>query len=160
MAGLPDLLAIAAERDAIRDGRLLLDDPDKIKPLVDRAADVLRSSLNQTFAAYQSEYGHCTDEINSAQEWARLAPEDRAAILRDVELATPEKTPKLGTLADLVDSLTTCSPYRWGEKTRRLAGPAHARPQSGIQETGNQRPAGDDATPHPAHGSRPGHLDG
>ena len=122
MAGLPDLPAIAAERDAIRDGRLLLDDPDKIKPLVDRAADVLRSRLNQTFAAYQSEYGHCTDEINSAQEWARLAPEDRAAILRDVELAMPEKSPKLGTLADLVDSLSTCSPHRWGEKRDALRG--------------------------------------
>jgi len=122
MAGLPDLPAIAAERDAIRDGRLLLDDPDKSKPLVDRAADVLRNTLNQTFAAYQSEYGHCTGEINSAQEWTRLAPEDRAAILRDVELSSPEKAPKLGTLVDLVDSLTTCSPHRWGEKRDALRG--------------------------------------
>jgi hypothetical protein len=122
MAGLPDLPAIAAERDAIRDGRLLLDDPDKSKPLVDRAADVLRNTLNQTFAAYQSEYGHCTGEINSAQEWTRLAPEDRAAILRDVELSSPEKAPKLGTLVDLVDSLTTRSPHRWGEKRDALRG--------------------------------------
>ncbi len=122
MKDLPEAPAIEAERDAIRDGRLLLDDPDKIEPLVNRAADTLRSAVNQTFAAYRGEYDHCTGEIEAAPEWAKLAPEDRAAILREVQLSAPEHSPRLGTLDELVASLTACSPHRWGEKRDALRG--------------------------------------
>lgn len=122
MKGLPESAALATERDAIRDGRLLLDDPDKVEPLVNRAADALRAAVNKTFGAYRSAYGQCAQEIESAPEWARLAPEDRASILREVQLTTPENTPKLGTLSDLIDSLATCSPQRWAEKRDALQG--------------------------------------
>lgn len=122
MQDLPETPAIEAERVAIRDGRLLLDDPDKVVPLVNRAADALRGTVNQTFAAYRSEYDRCILEIEAAQDWAKLTPEDRATLLSDVELAAPESTPKLGTLAELVTALTTCSPHRWGEKRDALRG--------------------------------------
>ena len=122
MNSLPEAPGIEAERDAIRDGRLLLDDPDKVEPLVNRAADALRSTVNQTYAAYRSEYERCVAEIEAASEWAKLAPEDRAAILREVQLSAPEHTPRLGTLDDLVSSLGACSPHRWGEKRDALRG--------------------------------------
>ena len=122
MQDLPETPAIEAERDAIRDARLLLDDPDKVEPLVNRAADALRGTVNQTFAAYRSEFDRCIAEIEAAQDWAKLTPDDRATLLSDVELAAPESTPKLGTLAELVTALTTCSPHRWGEKRDALRG--------------------------------------
>lgn len=53
---------------------------------------------------------------------ASSPPEDRAAILRDVQLSAPENTPKLGTLAELLDSLAVCSPQRWTEKRDALGG--------------------------------------
>lgn len=122
MLGLPEHSVIATERDAIRDGRLLLDDPDKVEPLVNRAADVLRSALNTAYAAYHGEYTACTKEIESAAEWAKLAPEDRAAILREAQLSAPEPTPKVGTLIDLLESLNKCSPQRWAERRDALRG--------------------------------------
>jgi hypothetical protein len=122
MHGLSETSAIMTERDAIRDGRLLLDDPDKIDPLVNRAADALRTTVNKSFNAYRSEYDLCTGELESAPEWAKLAPEDRAAILREVQLSAPENTPKLGTLSELLDSLAACSPQRWAEKRDALRG--------------------------------------
>jgi hypothetical protein len=48
---LPEAPAITAERNAIHDGRLLLDDPDKVQPLVNRAADSLRTAVNRSFVA-------------------------------------------------------------------------------------------------------------
>ena len=119
---LPEAPAITAERNAIHDGRLLLDDPDKVQPLVNRAADSLRTAVNRSFGSYQSEYDLCAKEIEAAPEWAKLAPEDRAAILREVHLSAPEATPKLGTLSELIDSLATCSPQRWAEKRDALRG--------------------------------------
>ena len=120
MDGLPEAPAIAAERNAIFHGRLLLDDPDKIGPLVNRAADTLRAAVNKVFGAYRSEYEACTRQIESALEWGRLAPEDRADILREAQLSAPEKGPKLGTLAELIDSLATCAIQRWLEKRDAL----------------------------------------
>ena len=122
MTGLSEAAALSAERDAIRDGRLLLDDPDKVEPLVNRAADALRAAINKNFAAYRSEYDHCTRELEAAPQWGKLAPEYRAAILREVQLSAPENTPKLGTLAELLDSLAICSPQRWTEKRDALGG--------------------------------------
>lgn len=101
---------------------LLLDDPDKVEPLVNRAADALRSALNTAYAAYHGEYSACTKEIESAAEWAKLALEDRAAILREAQLSAPEPTPKVGTLAELLESLNKCSAQRWAERRDALRG--------------------------------------
>lgn len=122
MTGLPEAAALASERDAIRDARLLLDDPDKVGPLVHRAADVLRAAMNRNFGAYRSEYERCTRELEAAPQWGKLAPEDRAAILREVQLSAPEAAPALGTLAELLDSLAACPPRRWTEKRDALGG--------------------------------------
>lgn len=122
MKGQPEAPALIAERDAIHDGRLLLDDPDKIEPLVNRAADTLRTAINKNFGAYRNEYDQCAKEIESAPEWAKLAPEDRAGILREVQLSVSENTPKLGTLNDLIESLAICSPQRWSEKRDAIQG--------------------------------------
>jgi len=122
MNGLAESAALTTERDAIRDARLLLDDPDKVEPLVHRAADILRAAMNKNFGAYRSEYERCTKELEAAPQWGKLAPEDRAAILREVQLSAPENTPALGTLAELLDSLAACSPQRWTEKRDALGG--------------------------------------
>ncbi|MCM8614222.1 MAG: BREX system P-loop protein BrxC [Candidatus Accumulibacter sp.] len=122
MKGRAEAAALTTERDAIRGGRLLLDDPDKVEPLVHRAADALRAVMNKNFGAYRSEYERCTQELEEAPQWGKLAPEDRAAILRDIQLSAPEDTPKLGTLAELLDSLAACSPQRWAEKRDALGG--------------------------------------
>jgi hypothetical protein len=122
MHGLPEAPAISTERDAIRDGRLLLDDPDKVEPLVNRAADALRGAVNKTFGAYRSEYDQCMNEIEDAPDWGKLAPDDRAAVLRETQLSVPESPPRLGTLGELIDSLAACSPPRWSEKRDALQG--------------------------------------
>lgn len=122
MNGLPECASLSTERDAIRDGRLLLDDPDKVEPLVNRAADVLRAAMNKNFGTYRSEYERCAKELEAAPQWGKLAPEDRAAIQREGQLSAPENTPKLGTLAELLDSLAVCSPQRWIEKRDALGG--------------------------------------
>lgn len=78
--------------------------------------------MNKNFGAYRKEYERCTKELEAASQWGKLAPEDRAAILRDVQLSAPANTPALGTLAELIDSLAVCSPQRWTEKRDALGG--------------------------------------
>lgn len=39
-----------------------------------------------------------------------------------MQLSAPENAPKLGTLTELIESLATCSPQRWGEKHDALRG--------------------------------------
>lgn len=122
LTALPEATALTTERDAIRNNRLLLDDPDKVEPLVNRAANALRAALNDNFSAYHSEYTRCIQELEAAPQWGKLTSEDRTAILLAESLVTPDKTPALGTLTDLLDSLALCSPQRWAEKRDALGG--------------------------------------
>jgi hypothetical protein len=122
LQGLPEAATLAAERDAIRDNRLLLDEPDKVAPLVDRAADLLRTALNEHYNTYHDEYTRCIGELEAAPEWGTLPEEDRKALLREVKLDAPENPPALGTLDELLASLAACSPQRWLEKRDALGG--------------------------------------
>jgi hypothetical protein len=117
---LPESEPITAERDAILRGRLLIDEPDKVDPLVNRAADALRAALNHAAETYRREYGQCIKELEASVEWGKLPPEDRAAILREVQLSSPEGVPRVGTLSELIASLAACSPQRWSEKRHAL----------------------------------------
>jgi hypothetical protein len=120
--GQPEKEAIVTEHDAIRDGRLLLDDPDKVAPLLNHAADALRVAVNDAFSAYGTQYDAAISEIEAAPEWVNLLPEDRTAILRDTHLQAPDAAPKLGTLDELIGSLGLCSVGRWAEKRDALRG--------------------------------------
>ncbi len=120
--GQAEATAITTERDAILDSRLLLDDPDKVAPLLNRAADALRSVVNHAFSGYSAHYDDAIGEIETASEWAQLLHEDRAAILRDTQLLAPDSAPKLGTLDELIESLDRCSVGRWAEKRDALRG--------------------------------------
>ena len=120
--GQPEKESIATECDAIRDGCLLLDDPDKVAALLNHAADALRVAVNDAFSAYSTQYDAAISEIEAAPEWAKLFPEDRAAILRDTHLQASGIAPKLGTLDELIESLGLCSVGRWAEKRDALRG--------------------------------------
>ncbi|MEF8718470.1 MAG: hypothetical protein V5B44_12400 [Candidatus Accumulibacter necessarius] len=94
---------------------------DLVKRLAEEEKGATRL-LAQVSAAYRQEYDQCHKELDASAEWCKLAPEDRAAILRDVQLSSPESPPGVGTLRELIDSLAACSPQRWTEKRHALCG--------------------------------------
>jgi hypothetical protein len=113
---------IKAETRAVLDGRLLLAKPDPVPPLIERAANALRSALNAAYASYASQFQTGVETLRQHPDWGRLLAADQAAILSQVGLAVPEPAPAVGTLQDLLASLGQCTPARWRERHDAIAG--------------------------------------
>jgi hypothetical protein len=111
--------SLQAERQAIADQRALLADPDPVRPLLDRAADVLRQALNAKISAYQDEFAQQQMDLESDANWQKLLDGQRADLLKSHHIA-PLAAMGLSTAEALVDALEECDLPRWIERTQAL----------------------------------------
>ena len=114
--------ALRSERQAVLDGRHLLDELDPVPALVHRASDALRAALNQAYGTYTSKFQSGLQGLQQQADWGRLPAADQASILAAVGLTAPEAAPTVGTLQDLLAALAQCTPQRWQERHDALAG--------------------------------------
>lgn len=114
--------ALRNERQAVLDGRHLLDEQDPVPDLVHRASDALRAALNQTYGAYANHFQTGLQGLQQQADWGRLSAVDQAGILAAVGLSAAEPAPAVGTLHDLLTSLAQCTPQRWQERQDAIAG--------------------------------------
>jgi hypothetical protein len=111
---------IAVEKGAIAAQRSLLAEPDAVRPLLDRTADLLRHALNaklQGFAtAFSTQQAHLSADADwnklTADQRSRLTQDHHLAALKPIELATPEQ---------LQDALDDCNLDHWISKTQALS---------------------------------------
>ena len=113
---------IRTQTQAVLDGRQLLAQPDPVPPLIDRAANTLRTALNASHARYAVAFGAGAARLPQHPDWGRLPGADQTAILSQVGLAAAELPPAVGTLAELLASLGQCTPARWRERHDAIAG--------------------------------------
>ena len=86
-----DFEQMVKEVEAIDDDRLLLHNPDLIKPLLEQATDLLKKELNSLKVDYNSEYDHRMNELQNNSFFSKLTPEQKNTIFRDNQLlAKPE----------------------------------------------------------------------
>ncbi|MBY0437281.1 MAG: BREX system P-loop protein BrxC [Burkholderiales bacterium] len=120
--GHDEAAALQAERQAVLDGRQLLANPDPVPPLIERAANALRSGLNAAYASYASQFQAGVETLRQHPDWGRLLAADQEAILSQVGLAAGEPAPAVGTQQELLASLGQCTPARWRERHDAIAG--------------------------------------
>ena len=114
--------ALRGERQAVLDGRHLLDDLDPVPDLLHRASDALRAALNQAYSGYASHFQNGLQGLQQQADWGRLPAPDQASILAGVGLSAPEAAPAVGTLQELLTSLAQCTAQRWQERQDAIAG--------------------------------------
>ena len=91
---LPDAETHRARADKIRDQRLLLNDPDLVKPAVAALAQILRDALNQADSAYRTGHEAGMDRLRDDANWDKLNPEQRNELLAEQKL-TEKDRPKI-----------------------------------------------------------------
>jgi hypothetical protein len=111
--------SLKAERQAIVDQRALLADPDPVRPLLDRTADLLRQALNAKVSAYQDEFALLRAELEADANWQKLLDEQREQLLKSHHIA-PLAAIGLSTAEELVDALEECDLTRWIERAQAL----------------------------------------
>ena len=120
-AALDIAALVRTQRDAVLAGRLLMDTPDPVTPLVKQLSDALRKALLDVATAAQDDCNKGLAELEASAEWQQLEPVDRAAIQEASGLA-PAVVPVVGTDDELLGALDATPLAGWAE--RRQAVPA------------------------------------
>ncbi|MEI6234187.1 MAG: BREX system P-loop protein BrxC, partial [Planctomycetota bacterium] len=116
-------LAVAAEvqpqRDAILDGRALLEDPDPVPGLCKKLSDELRKTLLAARADFDNARSKAMDAVDESPDAAKIAPEMKDLFVEKCALR-PAPALKVGTGDELLRELEECSPSVWKTRTDAL----------------------------------------
>lgn len=121
VADEPEMAELKAETLAIRDHRLLLQEPDLIQPILTAISDQLMKILNQRKGQYNNLYDLHMAELQDREYFKKLSPEQKHSILvKHQVLAKPEI--KSVDANALLNQLDKASLYTWDTKIAALPG--------------------------------------
>jgi hypothetical protein len=114
--GLPIAPASEPAVAAIRDGRLLLDEPDPVTPLLQQLTDALRSEIKQHTEQFAEAQSAAVNELESWTQWTELDASDRETLIADAKLL-PVAPPDVATDTKLLEALDATPLTSWQERT-------------------------------------------
>lgn len=123
---------LKAEADAIAAQRSLLADPDPVRPLLDRAVDLLRQALNAKLDGYRETFTAQRELLDADADWAKLSEQQRADLVDKHHLSALADV-KLGTPEALQDALDDCDLDHWVSKTQALPSRFDAARHAAVQ---------------------------
>ena len=123
---------LKAEADAIQAQRSLLAEPDAVRPLLDRTADLLRQALNAKLKSYDDVFAQKLAHLIADADWKKLTDAKRAELTSShhlqpnmpIELASPEQ---------VQDALDDCTLDHWISKTQALPSRFDAARHAAVQ---------------------------
>jgi hypothetical protein len=107
--------------DAIRDNRLLLQEPDLIQPILTAVTDKLVTILNKSKEQYNDIYNLQMGELQANEYFKTLTPEQKHVILAKHQLLVKTEIKLLDSHA-LLNQLNKASIYTWDTKIAALPG--------------------------------------
>ncbi|QDZ26590.1 BREX system P-loop protein BrxC [Noviherbaspirillum sp. UKPF54] len=125
-------VALKAEADAIETQRSLLADPDPVRPLLDKAVDLLRQALNGKLDAFQSAFNQQRAQLHADADWNKLTDAQRAELTATHHLMPPAPV-QLATPEQLQDALDDCDLDHWVSKTQALPSRFEAARLAAVQ---------------------------
>jgi hypothetical protein len=81
--------SVSQDRDAIRQARSLLSDPNPVRPLLEALTTILRERLLAAARGVRDAHEAALVELESSGEWQHLAEGDRSAIIAEAGLQPP-----------------------------------------------------------------------
>lgn len=123
---------LKAEVDAIETQRSLLADPDPVRPLLDKAVDLLRQALNAKLEVFHQVFQQQEALLQSDADWQKLSDEQRTQLIAKHSLVAPAGI-QLGTPEQLQDALDECDLDHWVSKTQALPSRFDSARQAAVQ---------------------------
>ncbi|WP_153135349.1 BREX system P-loop protein BrxC [Paraburkholderia agricolaris] len=124
--------AMKAELDAIEAQRSLLAEPDPVRPLLDKVADLLRQALKAKLNAFQQTFLEQEAQLRADADWGKLTEAQRTELTQAHHLTDPVAV-SLGTPEQLQDSLDECDLDHWVAKTQALSNRFEAVRHAAVQ---------------------------
>lgn len=110
---------VRAQRDAITHGRLLLESPDPVAPLIKELCDALRAALLEAAAGAVEDQAKALQDLEAMPEWQHLDLSEREMILASAGL-TEATIPSVGTDEELLKALDDTPLTVWKERRQAL----------------------------------------
>lgn len=123
---------LTQEIDAIRENRLLLNEPDLIQPKLSELTDQLKEALNQLKARCIAVYDAKMYELQDSTYFKKLDPEQKHAILYKHQLLHKPETKSLNA-TELLNELRRTSLTNWETKIAALSGQFQSALDEAIQ---------------------------
>ena len=117
----PEMEQLKNEAAAIRDNRLLLQEPDPIQPVLNAITENLVGILNSRKKQYNAIYDQKMTELQASEYFKKLTPEQKHPILAKHQLLTKPEIKALDAYA-LLNQLQRASLYTWDTKIAALSG--------------------------------------
>lgn len=117
----PDMEQFKTETAAIRDNRLLLQEPDLIQPILTAITDKLLTILNKRKEHYNALYDMRMADLQANEFFKKLTPEQKHSILAKHQLLIKPEVKVLDAHA-LLNQLNKASLYTWDTKIAALPG--------------------------------------
>ena len=136
--GLPIATETVPAVEGIRDGRLLLDDPDPTAPLLAALTAALRDVVTQCAEELDEARRQAVAGLEAGEDWQKLEKSASEAILAEAMLG-PVDPPDVTTEAKLLETLDATSLSTWRDRIRlvpdranqaRLRAAKHLEPES------------------------------
>ncbi len=110
--------------DAIREQRLLLNEPDMVMPLIKKLSDICRKRLDVLKQDYDSAYGKGEAQLDNDENWKKLSPDDKHSIRAVAGLLRQDTDidVKVSTTMEILNTLVTLSFKAFGDKVAALPG--------------------------------------
>jgi hypothetical protein len=124
--------ALKAEVDAIAAQRSLLAEPDPVRPLLDKAVDLLRQALNAKLQAFEQTFQQQQSQLQQDADWNKLTDAQRADLTGKHNLSAPVAL-QLGTPEQLQDALDSCDLDHWVSKAQALPSRFEAARHAAVQ---------------------------
>lgn len=128
----PEMELLGIETNAIRDDRLLLQEPDLIQPLLTAITDKLLTILNQRKGQYNDVYDLHMNSLQANEYFNKLTPEQKHRILANHQLLVKPEIKNLDAHA-LLNQLQKASLYTWDTKLAALPGQFQSALEEAIQ---------------------------
>jgi hypothetical protein len=117
----PEMKKVKNEAAAIRDNRLLLQEPDPIQPVLNAITEKLVDILNSRKQQYNAIYDQKMTDLKASEYFKKLTPEQKHNILAKHQLHTKPEIKALDAHA-LLNQLQKESLYIWDTKIAALPG--------------------------------------
>lgn len=123
---------LKAEIDAIRENRLILQEPDPIQPKLIDLAEKLKAALNKLKESFISLYDLKMAELQANVYFNKLSPDQKHSILVKHQLLVKPEIKPLDAHA-LLNQLQKASLYTWDTKIAALSGQFQSALDDAIQ---------------------------
>lgn len=123
---------LKAEADAIESQRSLLAEPDPVRPLHDKVADLLRLALNTKLEVYKAAFADQQAQLERDADWNKLSDSQRDDLRDKHHLAAIAAVP-LGTPEQLQDALDDCDLDHWVSRAQALPSRFEAARHAAVQ---------------------------